>query len=140
MKASIAGAIVTAPALDAGRVASSGGFGPYPGINRANARLQAALLFLATVALLIPSMLADRSFAAAYIQKLSLGLAILLIVAYGLGLLFSLGTHRELFAGESMDSGEATWPMGLALGTLAGVTVLVALVSEIFVKSVPVGR
>ena len=28
------------------------------------------------------------------------------------------------------------WPMGLALGTLAGVTVLVALVSEVFVESV----
>ena len=52
-------------------------------------------------------------------------------------MLFSLKTHRELFA--SADSGESEgtpWPMGLALGTLAGVTVLVALVSEIFVESV----
>ena len=31
---------------------------------------------------------------------------------------------------------EDSWPMGLALATLAGVTVLVALVSEIFVESV----
>lgn len=31
---------------------------------------------------------------------------------------------------------KAAWPMPLALGTLAGVTVLVALVSEIFVESV----
>ena len=28
------------------------------------------------------------------------------------------------------------WPLSLALGTLAGVTVLVALVSEVFVESV----
>ena len=34
------------------------------------------------------------------------------------------------------EDGEAPWPMGLALATLAGVTVLVALVSEIFVESV----
>ena len=61
----------------------------------------------------------------------------LLIVAYGLGMLFSLKTHRELFASaEHGEEGEAPWPMGLALATLAGVTVLVALVSEVFVESV----
>jgi Ca2+:H+ antiporter len=51
--------------------------------------------------------------------------------------LFSLKTHRELFvSGEAGEAGEAPWPMGLALATLAGVTVLVALVSEVFVESV----
>ena len=61
----------------------------------------------------------------------------LLIAAYGMGLLFSLKTHRELFASaEPGDSGETPWPLGLALATLAGVTVLVALVSEVFVESV----
>jgi Ca2+:H+ antiporter len=70
-------------------------------------------------------------------QKLSLGLAVLLIVGYGLGLLFSLKTHREYFAGaEHAEADEAPWPIGLALATLAGVTVLVALVSEVFVESV----
>ena len=52
-------------------------------------------------------------------------------------MLFSLKTHREFFASaEHTDEGEKPWPMGLALATLAGVTVLVALVSEIFVESV----
>ena len=61
----------------------------------------------------------------------------LLIIAYGLGMLFSLKTHRELFvSSETGEAGEAPWPMGLALVTLAGITVLVALVSEIFVESV----
>jgi Ca2+:H+ antiporter len=65
------------------------------------------------------------------------GLAVLLIVTYGLGMLFSLKTHRELFSSaESGQTEEAPWPIGLALNTLAGVTVLVALVSEIFVESV----
>jgi Ca2+:H+ antiporter len=51
--------------------------------------------------------------------------------------LFTLVTHREVFAGaEHAEVGEAPWPLGLALATLAGVTVLVALVSEIFVESV----
>ena len=61
----------------------------------------------------------------------------LLIVAYALSMLFSLKTHRELFASaEHGEEGEAPWPIGLALATLAGVTVLVALVSEVFVESV----
>jgi Ca2+:H+ antiporter len=52
-------------------------------------------------------------------------------------MLFSLSTHRELFASaEPGEDAEAPWPMGLALATLAGVTVLVALVSEVFVESV----
>jgi Ca2+:H+ antiporter len=52
-------------------------------------------------------------------------------------MLFSLQTHPELFASaESGEVGHAPWPMALALTTLAGVTVVVALVSEIFVESV----
>jgi Ca2+:H+ antiporter len=51
--------------------------------------------------------------------------------------LISLKTHRELFGGaEHAEAGEAPWPLSLALATLAGVTVLVALVSEVFVESV----
>jgi Ca2+:H+ antiporter len=107
--------------------------------NRVSARVQAGLLFLATIALLIPSMVshADAVAGAAFTQKLSVGLAVLLIIAYALSMLFSLKTHRELFtSAEQGEAGEAPWPIGLALGTLAGVTVLVALVSEIFVESV----
>jgi Ca2+:H+ antiporter len=62
-------------------------------------------------------------------QTMLFVLAVLLIVAYGLGLVFSLKTHREFFGGaEHAEAGEAPWPIGLALATLAGVTVLVALV------------
>ena len=140
VKASIAGAIVTNTLFMLGASFLLGGLKYHvQEYNRVSARLQAGLLFLATVALLIPSMVgeADSAAGAAFAQKLSLGLAVLLIVAYGLGMLFSLKTHRELFASaESGEAGEAPWPLGLALATLAGVTVLVALVSEIFVESV----
>ena len=72
-------------------------------------------------------------------EQLSAGLAVLLIVAYGLGMLFSLGTHQEMFASEGHGGqGEVAWPMPVALVTLAVVTLLVALVSEIFVGSVQV--
>jgi Ca2+:H+ antiporter len=107
--------------------------------NRVGARFQAGLLFLATIALLIPSAVtvADSTTSASFMHTLSVGLSVLLVIAYGLGMAFSLKTHRELFAGSSHDNeGEEPWPIGLALVMLAGVTVVVALVSEVFVESV----
>jgi Ca2+:H+ antiporter len=105
--------------------------------NRVSARLQAGLLFLATVALLVPSALGTTDASPALLQQLSVWLAVLLIGGYGLGLWFSLKTHRELFASAApAEHAEAPWPIGLALGTLGGVTVVVALVREIFVESV----
>ena len=141
VKASIAGAIVTNALFMLGASFLLGGLKHrVQDYNRNNARLQAGLLFLATIAILIPSVVADIGGGvaqAAFAQALSACIAVLLIVTYGLGLLFSLHTHREFFSGaDHADSGDAEWPVVLALGTLAGVTVLVALVSEIFVESV----
>jgi Ca2+:H+ antiporter len=140
VKASVAGAIVTNTLFMLGGSFLLGGLRHHvQEFNRAGARLQAGLLFLATVALLVPSAVgqADAAPAAAFEEKLSVGLSVLLVAAYALGLLFSLKTHRELFAGaEHGGEEEAPWPLGLALATLAGVTVLVALVSEVFVASV----
>jgi Ca2+:H+ antiporter len=140
VKSSIAGAIVTNTLFMLGASFLLGGLKHHAQeFNRVGARLQAGLLFLATIALLVPSAIAaaDSAEKAAIVQDLSLGLSILLIVAYALGMLFSLKTHKEFFvSAEHAEDGEAPWPMGLALATLAGVTVLVALVSEIFVESV----
>ena len=140
VKASIAGAIVTNTLFMLGASFLLGGLKYHiQEFNRASARIQAGLLFLATVALLMPSALGglDTASVAPVTQTLSLSLAVLLIIGYGLGLLFTLGTHREFFSSaDHAEAGEAPWPIGLALGTLGGVTVLVALVSEIFVESV----
>jgi Ca2+:H+ antiporter len=140
VKASIAGAIVTNTLFMLGASFLLGGLKHHvQEYNGTSARLQAGLLFLATVALLVPSAVseADSTAGSAFAEKLSVSLSVLLIAAYGLGLLFSLKTHREFFgSAEHGETGEAPWPLGLALATLGGVTVLVALVSEVFVESV----
>ncbi|HEV7878283.1 calcium/proton exchanger [Bradyrhizobium sp.] len=140
VKASIAGAIVTNTLFMLGASFLLGGLKHHvQQYNRSSARLQAGLLFLATVAILIPSAVseADSTAGSAFTATLSVGLSVLLIAAYGLNLVFSLKTHREFFGStEHAELSEAPWPLGLALGTLAGVTVLVALVSEVFVESV----
>jgi Ca2+:H+ antiporter len=141
VKASIAGAIVTNSLFMLGASFLLGGLKYHvQEYNRISARLQASLLFLATIALLIPSAVGDADLASssAFTQTLSLGLAAMLMVAYGLGMLFSLKTHRELFASAAHDGGgeEAPWPIRVALILLVVVTVVVALVSEVFVESV----
>jgi Ca2+:H+ antiporter len=74
---------------------------------------------------------------AAFTEDLSLGLSCLLIVGYALGMLFTLRTHREFFgSAEHHGEEETPWPVGLAAIMLGAVTVVVALVSEVFVASV----
>jgi Ca2+:H+ antiporter len=139
VKATVAGGIVTNTLFMLGASLLLGLKYHVQEYDRISARMQAGLLFLATVALLVPSAVsqADSVAGAVFTQKLSVGLSVLLIVAYGLSMLYSLKTHPELFASaESGEVGHTPWPMGLALATLAGVTVLVALVSEVFVESV----
>ena len=140
VKASIAGAIVTNSLFMLGASFLLGGLRYHSQeFNRATARLQAVQLFLATIALLVPSTVssADTVESATFTQTVSVCLALLLIATYALGLLFSLKTHPEFFgAAEPAQPAEEIWPIGVALATLAGVTVLVALVSEIFVESV----
>ncbi|HSD69475.1 MAG TPA: calcium/proton exchanger [Woeseiaceae bacterium] len=140
VKASIAGVIVTNTLFMLGASFLLGGLKYHvQEYNQASARLQAVLLLLATVALLVPSAIAnvDATQGTVFIRELSLGLAFLLIAAYGLGMLFSLKTHREVFASaEAEDAHEAPWPIALALTVLAIVTVLVAMVSHVFVASV----
>lgn len=147
VKASIAGAIVTNSLFMLGMSFLLGGLKfRSQEFNRAGARMQAGLLLLATIALLVPSVIAqtDSTVVTKFMQDLSVGISILLMVVYALGMLFSLKTHKEDFASAgSSEAGsgkhvehEEHWPMSLALPTLAGVTVLVAMVSHVFVASV----
>ena len=140
VKASIAGAIVTNSLFMLGMSFLLGGLKHHvQEFNRTSARMQASLLFLATIALLVPSTvrIADAAASSEFTQELSVALSGLLILAYALGMVFSLRTHRELFASaEHGHDDEQPWPIGAALVTLAVVTILVALVSEVFVESV----
>jgi Ca2+:H+ antiporter len=136
VKASLAGAIVTNTLFMMGACFLLGGLRhKVQTFNQPGARIQTALLFLSTVALLVPSAVAeaDRTDMS---SSLALGLSVVLIAAYGLGLLFTLGTHADFFRSEGHGHDEPAWSIGPALVSLAGATVLVALVSEVFVGSV----
>src|SRR6478736_3857048 len=91
VKASIAGAIVTNSLFMLGASFLLGGLKYHQQeFNRVSARMQAGLLFLAAVALLVPSAVSQANTFEdpSIVQSLSLSLAVLLIIAYGLSLLF----------------------------------------------------
>ena len=141
VKASMAGVIVTNTLFMLGASFFLGGLKFHTQeYNPLSARLYSGLLMLATVALLVPSAVSAASYSVPidlFLRKLSFWLSLILLSGYGLGLLFSLGTHREYFGGaEHADAEEIQWPLWLSLATLAVVTILVALVSEVFVESI----
>jgi Ca2+:H+ antiporter len=140
VKASIAGAIVANLLFMLGISFLLGGLRHHvQEYNAATARLQIAMVLLATVTLLVPSALAggEEFQGSAFLRHLSVGLSVLLIAIYALGLLFSLGTHREVFGAKAHEAGDETpWPLPVALVVLAVATLFVALVSEVFVASV----
>lgn len=138
VKGSLAGVIVTNTLFLLGASFLLGGLRYHiQEYNHVTARVQASLLFLATIALLVPSTVVDRTADAPdVVHSLSVVLSVMLIAAYALAALFSLKTHRELFASRAHHDDGEPWPIAVALLTLAVVTVLVAVVSEVFVESV----
>jgi Ca2+:H+ antiporter len=140
VKASIAGVIVANLLFMLGASFLLGGLRHHvQEYNPATARLQVAMLLLGVVTLLVPSALADveQLQATGYLATLSIGLSVLLIAVYALGLYFSLGTHSDLFGSKAHhDADEKRWPLPVALGALAVATVLIAMVSHVFVESV----
>jgi Ca2+:H+ antiporter len=142
VKASIAGAIFTNVMFMLGASFLLGGLKHHvQEFNKVNVRIQTGLLFLASIALMVPSMISTSGLpgSTAFTGDLSVALSIILLLTYGLGLLFSLKTHKAFFAGtegEHEEHDEPAWPLAAALPILAGVTICIALVSEIFVESV----
>ncbi|HEY0320067.1 MAG TPA: calcium/proton exchanger [Pyrinomonadaceae bacterium] len=127
--------------------------------NRTAASITATALSLAAIALVIPT--AFHHVAAAVPvefggwtllkeQRLSLGIAVVLLVTYILTLLFSLVTHKDYFIGEQLqgsaeDVGEelvkseghsASWSRRKSMLVLLVATAFVALISEFLVGAV----
>jgi Ca2+:H+ antiporter len=119
--------------------------------NRTAAHTQAGMLLLAASALIMPAIFQlihggglpnvseIRHNYSPDIEKLSFGVALVLIASYVAGLWFSLKTHRNLFnAGhdEEADTPSGTWSTRKSVILLAIAGVLVGVMSEILVGSI----
>ncbi|MFO1518760.1 MAG: calcium/proton exchanger [bacterium] len=99
---------------------------------------------MAAIALIIPAAfhhLAGKE-GLIFERNLSLDISVVLLVTYGLSLLFSLHTHKQLFIGtaaeanEVQEAGHPAWGLGKSLAVLLIAAFFVGWVSEILVGSV----
>jgi Ca2+:H+ antiporter len=145
VKASITGAVIGNLLLVLGTALLLGGLEySTQTFNAAAARSRTTMLLLAVTALIAPA--AFHYLAGGQSvrneNQFSLEVSIVLIISYGLGLIFSLRTHRELFVGNPEDSEDCGERNGTHshlfwwIATLIALTVLIAWMSEILVRCV----
>jgi Ca2+:H+ antiporter len=144
VKASLTGSIIGNVLLVLGlAIALGGAFHKRQTFNRTAAGMGATLLALASIGLLVPTLFyhvfsAGRPSpeARGNIEFLSEEIAGVLLVLYGLSLVFSLRTHQHLFAGSEEgvpkvgDVGRPAWGRRTSLLVLAAATAGVAVMSE----------
>lgn len=144
VKASLTGSIIGNILLVLGASALAGGIGrDRQTFNAVAARSQATMLWLAAIALVLPAAYHHLSGPAGVAREIDLSteIAAVLLVIYGLSLVFSLRTHRALFTGaggdvETIEPDRRIRPLGRAVLVLLVATGLIAWMSEILVGSV----
>jgi len=144
VKASLTGSILGNLLLVLGAACLAGGTRHRElRFNAAGARMMATTLTLAAISLVLPAAFHLLAQPAQRTEgSLSIEFSLVLLLCYGLTLLFSLRTHKQLFTGPAREAaevgkdGHASWPLGRSLGVLAGATALVTWTSEILVGSI----
>ncbi len=101
--------------------------------------MNSTMLLIAFMSMMIPSMFhfVPTEHRGNDEMVLSLAVAAMLISAYVLSMVFSLKTHSYLFRNPGHDgNGKAHWSRNFAIGVLAASTLLLMLVSEVFVGQI----
>jgi len=141
VRASLIGAILANLLLALGLSFLLGGIRHHvQRFNPVAARSYSTMMLLAAMSMGIPASFRRYFAPDAAIREerlLNVGIAVLLLLAYGLYLWFSLATHASEFASAAPESGEhehaKPWSLGGAAGTLVAASVLAAWMSEILV-------
>ncbi len=141
VKASLVGGMLANILFTLGLSFFIGGMGHHEQeYNARAARNQCSLLLLAALAMIVPSVFHGFITAetAALEQRLSVTVAIVLLISYLLSLVFMLKTHPGFFAAvaSAEHHEEPTWSQGLAIGVLMGTSVALAFISEVLVGSI----
>jgi len=141
VRASIVGAILANLLLATGVAFLLGGLRYHTQeYNAGAARLYSSMMLISAVSLGVPSAF-NRFFSPGGTLReeklVNLGTAIVLLVAYGLYLVFLLKTHPDYFksvaGADDHDHEGGGWSLGRAIGSLLGASVLAAWMSEILV-------
>lgn len=140
VKASITGAVLGNILLVLGGAIVAGGLKREKQTFNVTAALSgAALMFLAVTAMSVPDLfhLARGDEALKVLQPMSIGISVVLLIIYVLSLVFSLRTHKHIYAGEELGTEEELppWSQKKALTVLVLSTLGVVMVAEFLIKA-----
>jgi Ca2+:H+ antiporter len=137
VKASLTGSILSNLLLILGLALFTGGLRQHTlRFSKTAAGMSAAMLALAVAGLVLPSVLSSSA-SVASVAALSQIVAGILAVSYVGSLLFTMHTHKRLFAGGDRTALEGQpWPLATAMVALAVATVIVAFESDLLVGSI----
>jgi Ca2+:H+ antiporter len=150
VKASLVGSIIGNILLVMGLSMLVGGLKrPKQVFNATAASVQSSMLLLACAALIMPAVfelvsgigLPDPGAGIinydSDVEKISLIAAVILLLSYAGGMIFSLVTHKALFnPAHDDETGEFAWPVKKSIGVLFGASLVVGFMSEILVGSI----
>ena len=142
VRAQITGSIIGTSLLGLGLAILVGGLTrERQTFRRENAGRFSSLLVLTTLALLLPALFSysreasgHHADAALTNEELSLGTSVVLILLYAGNLLYTLVTHRDVFAGEESRT-EPSWSLWVSLAVLIGGTAIIAIEAELVSES-----
>ena len=140
VKASITGAILGNILLVLGMAIVAGGVGREKQTFNATAALSGSgMMFLAVTAMSVPDLfhLARGDAAVPVLQKMSIGISVVLLVIYVLSLVFALKTHAHIYAGESEGDEDdlPRWSIKKAATVLLLATLGVVVCAEFLVQA-----
>ncbi len=149
VKASLVGSVIGNALLVLGAAMFAGGRNrERQRFDRTAAQNLSGLLLVTVTALILPAVLVlsrgqslpevgehRRSFGS-QVEHLSLVISVVMIAVYLAGLIFSLRTHRDLFAPSDTEKEAASWSMSRCVMVLAAAGVVVGAMSELLVGSI----
>jgi len=137
VKAQITGSIIGNCLLGFGLAVLVGSWGrERQTFSRERAGLLSSLLVMSVLGLLVPALfdITERTAGVPNVpaldERLSLGVAVVLVLVYLGNLVYTLVTHRDVFARHEEER-PATWTLWASLGVLLGATVVTAFEAEL---------
>ena len=141
VKAQITGSIIATGLLGLGLSILIGSFGrERQKFSAVNAGQLNSMLFLVVIALTVPALFdfterlpgygGDAAALGSLNESLSLWVAVALILVYALNLVYTLYTHKDVFALEQHPHEGKLWPVWRAAAVLIGATAFIALEAE----------
>lgn len=140
VKSSIAGAVIGNILLVVGASMLAGGLKyKTQKFNQKVTEVSSSMLLFAVLGLSIPALFThtvNPALLNTRYEGLSVFVAVVMILIYGLSLFFSFSTHKDIYSSTKEEKGHAKWSLNKSIFVLVISTVLIAIESEFLVNGI----